>query len=312
MIRVILYLLIYIFVCCCAEKSQPLPPNNTTPVDTISTGVRCNGSDTTIFRFSGTLAPLQIVEASGIIASEKNSGYFWIHDDGSRAILYLLDSMGIQVGSVKLLSPYGFTDIEDIALAKNSKTGIPFLYIADIGDNRAVRDIKNIGIFEEPTKAQVITTSQLILSPNEMIRFRYPDGKRDAESIMIDPINDDIYIVTKREAQVGVYKATTPLKSSTIDTLQKLGVLPYRLVTAADISRDGSEIIIRDYEKAYYWKRNANESIGKTLSKNAKCLYIFAEEQGEGICFSKDGSKFFTVSEKVSRPQEFIYTYLRR
>lgn len=296
----------------CSQNNQSTNQTNETPIDTISMGVRCSGRDTTVFGFTKKLAPLEIVEASGIVASHTIPGHFWIHDDGSRAILHLLNSDGVAIGSVKLQSEFGFTDIEDIALYVDPTTKKSFLYVADIGDNNAVRDIKTISVFEEPTELQMQQSSSIILQLTFSIRFRYPDGKRDAETIMVDPINNDMYIVSKREATVGVYQAKAPFVNSEVRTLKKLGNIPYRLITAGDISTQGDQIIVRDYEKVYYWNRLPNETIATTLSKDARCISIVAEEQGEGICFSQDGECFYTVSERSKSPQEFIYQYTKK
>lgn len=296
----------------CTEKQQSISPTNETPIDTISMGVRCSGKDTTLFSFTKKLAPLEIVEASGIVTSHTMPGHFWIHDDGGRAVLHLMNQEGIAIASVSLQSEFGFTDIEDIALFVDSLTNKPTIYVADIGDNNAVRDIKTISVFEEPTADQLQQSSTLVLQPTLSIRFRYPDGKRDAETIMVDPLNNDVYVVTKREASVGVYQVKAPFFNSEVRTLKKLGTIPYRLITAGDISSKGDQIILRDYEKAYYWNRLPNESIASAFSKDARCIGIIAEEQGEGICFSSDGESFYTVSERSKSPQEFIYQYTKK
>jgi len=296
----------------CTEKHHSISPTNETPIDTISMGVRCSGRDTTLFSFVKKLAPLEIIEASGIVTSHTMQGNFWIHDDGGRGVLHLLNNNGIAIGSVRLQSEFGFADIEDIALFVDTFTNTSTIYVADIGDNNAVRDIKTISVFEEPTAIQMQQSSSIVVQPTVSIRFRYPDGKRDAETIMVDPLNNDVYIVSKREATVGVYQVKAPFVNSEVRTLKKLGNIPYRLITAGDISSNGDQIIVRDYEKAYHWNRLPNETIATALSKDARCISIIAEEQGEGICFSRDGESFFTVSERSKSPQEFIYHYSKK
>lgn len=296
----------------CSMNNQSTNQTTETPIDTISMGVRCSGRDTTLFSFVKKLAPLEIVEASGIVTSHTMPGYFWIHDDGGRGVLHLLNSDGVAIASVRLQSEYGFTDIEDIALNVDPITNKSSIFVADNGDNNSVRDIKTISVFEEPTAIQLQQSSSIVLQPTLSIRFRYPDGKRDAETIMVDPQNNDVYIVSKREASVGVYQVKAPFVNSEVRTLKKLGNIPYRLITAGDISSKGDQIILRDYEKAYHWNRLTNETIATALSKDARCISIVAEEQGEGICFSQDGESFFTVSERSKSPQEFIYHYSKK
>src|SRR5438445_740103 len=49
------------------------------------------------------------------------------------------------------------------------------------------------------------------------VHFRYPDRPKDAESLMIDPIEKLIYIISKRSDSVTVY--TSPLIFKSNDTL---------------------------------------------------------------------------------------------
>ena len=37
------------------------------------------------------------------------------------------------------------------------------------------------------------------IGPADSINLVYPDGSKDAETLMVDPLNGDIYIITKRE-----------------------------------------------------------------------------------------------------------------
>jgi hypothetical protein len=305
-------IVVFLLILIACNQNNIINQTNETPIDTISMGVCCSGKDTTLFSFVKKLAPLEIVEASGIVTSHTMPGHFWIHDDGGRGILYLLNKDGLPIGAVTVQGEFGFSDIEDIALFVDPISNKSTIYVADIGDNNAVRDIKTISVYEEPSELQMQQSPSLVLMPKLSIRFRYPDGKRDAETIMVDPLNNDIYIVSKREANVGVYQVKAPFVNSEVRTLKKLGNIPYRLITAGDISSKGDQIILRDYEKAYHWNRLPNETIATALSKDARCMSIIAEEQGEGICFSRNGESFYTVSERSKSPQEFIYQYTKK
>jgi hypothetical protein len=41
--------------------------------------------------------------------------------------------------------------------------------------------------------------------------FQYPDGSRDAETLLLDPLTKDIYVISKREFEdIRVYRAPYP------------------------------------------------------------------------------------------------------
>jgi hypothetical protein len=73
---------------------------------------------------------------------------------------------------------------------------------------------------------------ELTLAGAETIIFQYPDGDRDAETLMIDPRTKDLYVVSKREASARVYRAAYPQSSSETITLEQVATLPFGGVVA--------------------------------------------------------------------------------
>jgi hypothetical protein len=130
----------------------------------------------------------------------------------------------------------------------------------------------------------------------------------------IDPIEKLLYIITKRGDSVGVYTSTLKYKAN--DTLSltfrgKLffnGLKPFKWITAADVSADGKQILVRNYEKVYYWPRNTTEPIWQTLKKAPLELPYKQEKQGEAIAFTPDGKGYYTTSEGVYAPIYFYKT----
>jgi len=94
--------------------------------------------------------------------------------------------------------------------------------------------------------------------------------------------------------------------------LQKSSVtLPFRMTNGGDISADGTEILIKNLTTVYYWKRNKNESIEKTLARTAIQLPYIQEPQGEAIGWRRDGKGYFTVSEEKDNIKPLLYYYKR-
>ena len=75
------------------------------------------------------------------------------------------------------------------------------------------------------------------------------------------------------------------------------GFRPFKWITAGDISRDGQQVLLKSYEKVYYWKRDNNEPIWQTMMKKPKELPYKFEKQGEAIGFTLDGKGYYTTSE---------------
>jgi len=181
--------------------------------------------------------------------------------------------------------------------------------MGDIGDNGSTRDYISIYRMEEKRSW---AKDSLIHTTAVQANFRYPDGPRDAETLMLDPVEKLLYIVSKRTDSVTIY--STPLDFKQNDTLVltrrcKLyfnGFRPFKWITAGDISKDGQQILLKSYVKVYYWKRLNNEPVWKTMLRKPAELPYEEEKQGEAVGFTPDGKGYYTTSEGVFSP---IYYY---
>lgn len=262
----------------------------------------------------GRLQDKQMDEISGIAASAINPDIFYVHNDsGDTSRFFAINAEG------KLKATYyfkgmagarfGVTDCEDIAVGPGPVKNKNYIYLGDIGDNGG--NHKNIAIyrFNEP----VLPAKDSVSNINSSVLYlKYPDGPRDAETLMVDPVERLFYIVSKRQDSVAVY--TTPLKFNDGDTvtltrrckLHFKGLPLMRWITAGDISADGSQILLKSYATVYYWKREAGEPVWKAMQRKPDELPYEQEHQGEAIAFTRDGKAYFTTSEGVYAP---IYKY---
>ena len=264
---------------------------------------------------TGHLRIKEMDEISGIAVSGIRKDIYYIHNDsGDTSRFFAITPDGTIKNVIYFKGdpsqPLGAVDCEDIAVGIGPDKNKSYVYLGDIGDNRGVRKYITIYRFEEKqncAKDSLIKNAQVV-----PVHYKYPDGPKDAESLMIDPIEKLIYIVSKRSDSVTVY--TTPLNFKANDTLVlskkcKLyfnGFRPFKWITAGDISRDGQQILLKSYEKVYYWKRNNNEPVWKTLLKTPTELPYKPEKQGEAIGFTIDGKGYYTTSEGAFAP---IYYY---
>jgi hypothetical protein len=252
-----------------------------------------------------------IDEASGLAPSYSMNGSLWTNQDSGRPnSLYLISKDG---KSIKEFNVPGTTnrDWEDVAIGPGPANGVNYLYIGDIGNNNS--PISATGTIYRVPEINDINGS-FNQSNVEKITFSYPDGPRDAEALLLDPVSKDIFIISKESTNTGIYRLAFPQSTSETIAAEKVGTVPsVSTVTSASVSRDGSEMILRTYLAAYNWKRTQGESVGQTLMKAAtKQLLVALEPQGEGICFAADGNGFYTLSERSNAASVTLNYYKRK
>lgn len=251
---------------------------------------------------TGRLRGADMSEASGLVASARFPGHLWTHNDsGNSPDVFLIDSTGSSQ-AVITLSDVTNRDFEDIARYQNT------IYVADIGDNRAVRSDISVIAFEEPA-----SIGSRAVAPSAVYRMTYPDGARDAETLLIDPLTRDWYIVTKREASVRVYRYAYPQNPDATVELERIpGVLPMTSVVAGDVSPDGTEILVKTYDVVHYWRRQGDEPLSATLFRAPLALSYEPEPQGEAIAFMPSGSGYITTTEEGANEPQWVKFYRRK
>ena len=260
----------------------------------------------------GIIESSQINEGSGIEASSKNPNVFWtLNDSGGENKIYAFSSTGKDLGSFKVNGSSN-VDWEDISIGPGPIENEQYIYIADFGDNGAKRTYKSIYRIVEPFVDTSQSAVDTVLEGVTRLVFKYPEGiKYNAESLMIDPLTKDIFVVLKDDV-TQVYKSTKPnsfhwVPDWIVDTLEIVDTLAFRSkANAADISDDGKEILIKDDNFVYYWNRDTTETVELTLSKIPKVLPYVKEPNGEGICWAADSSGYYTFSEGL-HPHLYLY-----
>jgi len=245
-----------------------------------------------------------IDEASGLAFSRQHPGILYTHNDsGGDPIVYLLDTAGRHVGEIKLLGVEN-RDWEDIAIGPGPEKNRPYIYIGEIGDNNAKYD--QIKIFRIPEPK--LLEEEVEINP-EILILNYPDGARDAETLMVDPISQDIFILSKRDSVNILYRAPQSAFAQGEYVLERIMELPFTMSVAGDISADGSQIIIKNYLMVFYWERKEGETVPQALKRKAKILPYKPEPQGEAIAFDPQGNAYYTLSETRFNIHPVLYRY---
>jgi hypothetical protein len=250
-------------------------------------------------------------EISGITASRVNAGLYYVHNDsGGKSEVYVLDGKG-KTRHTLILPYFVNRDWEDIAVGPGPEPEVSYVYVGEIGDNKAQYSNVVLYRFREPDLSKVIkkkpTSSEI--ADISAVSIMFEDGARDCETLMLDPMNGDVYLVSKREQKVGLYQIKAPLADAGINVARRILDLDFALAVGGDISPQRDKVIIKTYEKVYCWSLEPGQEIKDALSQPPTELPYVIEPQGEAICWSADGKKYFTLSEKAKKTPLYFYRY---
>ena len=159
--------------------------------------------------------------------------------------------------------------------------------------------------FEEPS----INAKDSVLSTFDKMTLHYPDTLHDAQALMVDPIDKGIYVITYLDSSTTIYKAPSLVNLNKAATLKLVGTLPYHKITAADISSNGDEIIMKNYIAIFYWKRHAGQSIMDALLQDHEMIRYSKEPRGMAMAWNPTGTGFYTLSAKAHDQKRFLYFY---
>ena len=135
------------------------------------------------------------------------------------------------------------------------------------------------------------------------LQMHYPGSEAyNAEALMVDPRNGDLYVVTKSFsglAKVFRYPAADHDDSISYELRHETTLQLPKSVTAGDISPDGGEVVLKGWGYSDLWPRRGSATLTSALGA-APCQ--IPNGIGEAFGFSADGKAYFTVSEGASAP----------
>jgi len=249
-----------------------------------------------------------VTESSGLVASRTLPGAYWTHNDsGDGPFIYAFNTRGNSLGIFRVTGANA-RDWEDISIGPGPQANKSYLYIGDIGDNNEARPDIVVYRVAEPdlktankgsTKARPLTTE-----PAEAIRLKYPDGKHDAETLLVHPVTGNLYIMTKvLFANPVVYEAIAPLTTAKTITMKRIGEVRIPslfggAITGGSVSPDGRRVALCDYFSGY-------ELVLPTSSKDFDDIWkekmtgfdLGKRKQGEAIAYRLDGNALLATSE---------------
>jgi hypothetical protein len=224
-----------------------------------------------VFRFEDPA----ITEASALVVQDDL--FVTTNDSGDTGRVFTVDRDGETVGVT-----YWDDDAQDTeALAPG---GPGYVWVGDIGDN--ARSRSSVEIARIP-----VGRGDRTVDPTTY-RLTYPEGPKNAETLVRDPTTGRLYVVTKSALGGMLYAVPQDLEASGTNRLQPLGpMLP--VATDGAFFPDGKHLIVRNYTSAVVYDWPSLQTAGSfTLPQ---------QRQGEGIAVAPDG-RVYVSSEGPRSP----------
>ncbi|MCX7872763.1 MAG: hypothetical protein N2487_05710, partial [Verrucomicrobiae bacterium] len=194
----------------------------------------------------------------------------------TRSVLYAIDRTG-KTHAEFVVTGSAIVDWEDIARDENGN-----IYIADIGNNDAKRNILAVHRIKEPDPAK----KSGVIGIERSWRLAFAEKPFDCESLFI--WKGYGYVISKvfNDAQAEIFRFNLNDTNNPIK-LQFVARLPVKSpVTGADISTDGMLLALTAKNGTYSFQINGDVSTAGTAKMNH---VKFKNEHIEGCCFVSEG-----------------------
>lgn len=224
-----------------------------------------------------TVSDPRITESSGLVVLD--AGFATVNDSGSAGEVFLLDpATGDTIGVSRWSDDP--TDVEAIAPAGDGE-----VWVGDIGDNLGRRD--SVGFARVPVQAGERSAAATALQAT------YPDQARDAETLLRNPVDGRLFVVTKHV--LGGRAFVVPaLEAGRTVRMRQVGEGLLQLATDGAFFPDGRHVILRNYGAAAVYTFPGWAEVGR--------FSLPAQEQGEGLAVAPDGASVYLSSEGAGQP----------
>lgn len=227
-----------------------------------------------------TIRDQRVTESSGLARDEANGLYWTVNDSGDGGTVYGVGDDGRLRGTLNFRAQP--TDVEAVAVAGNR------LYVADIGDNEAVRSMVTVYFLTNPRPNGLTVTYN-------SFDFRYEDGAHDAETLLVAP--DGRLLVVTKGATGGVYAAPPAPSRSSTNVLRRVGDAP-ALVTDGVFLPDG-RIALLTYGSVEVLDGETYAPVASTpIPRQPQAESLAVDLAGAGLLVGSEGraSKVYAVA----------------
>jgi len=266
---------------------------------------------------AGILTDPRLPELSGLAFSQISDDHLWaINDGGNPNVLILLNRRGRVLREVAAGGALN-TDWEDLAAVRWK--GRHYLLIADTGDNSAQRDFVTLWLIEEPNPRM----PKSVPGPARRLDFRYPQGPRDVESMTVDPVSGDIFLLSKRTVPTVLYRLNmSDFDEPSVKLAERLTALGgIEQPTEREIRRDGAlsrfrsqttamtldcsgrGLLVLTYSAVYRYQRDIGQSWQDALTAQTPSKSVLSLlPQAEAMALDPECNNLYIGSERVPVP----------
>jgi hypothetical protein len=251
---------------------------------------------------AGKLENPQLKEVSGLAASSLYPGLLWaINDGGDDPLLYAVGSDGADLGTFRV---EGASNYDWEALASFRFQESAYLLIADVGDNWEQRRTVTLYVVNEPPITTAALGDDKAVPIAWQIQFTYQDGPQDCEAVAVDPVTQNVLLLTKRGLSPMLYEM--PLQPAAVDAplvARRLESVPhFSGPTDMALSPDGLAAVVLTYNHAYLFRRKSGDDWSEAFQKKPRRLRFERLLQQEAVCFGFYGKSVWVTSERWPAP----------
>ena len=254
---------------------------------------------------AGKITTSSLNALSGIATSQRNAGVVYVHNDRNVAQFFAVSEPGALLGTFNLTGAT-VDDIEDMAVA-HCPTG-SCVYLADIGGNISPRTQFAVVRAPEP-EVRVDMPGGTTSMAAERLVFSYPDNaNHNAESMLVDPSSDTIYIITKVAAGMPsvVYKFPATFGGSALTATKVIDLTVPKSTDKEAVSASAHPcapaFLLRTYNTLYEFRAPAGSMLEAAFAATPTVVPVATEAQGEGVTYRSDGRGYFTTTEGSQPP----------
>ena len=251
-----------------------------------------------------------LVETSGVVASRRNPGVLWLHNDsGDQARLFALAAGdGAALGELAVPGLGLAADLEDVGAATCPDGVTPCLWLADTGNNGKGRTDLAIYAVAEPAVSRAAPLGHATAATTWRLPLTYDAGAIDAEALAVAADGRSLFLFEKVDAErARVFTATAPFVDGAPIVMTTAGALTSpgiavtfgRMITGAALHPSGTRLLLRVYTGSFEY-RDLGPGWASALDAAARTTVAIGpltEPQGEAIAYDQAGRGVWTVSE---------------
>jgi len=275
----------------------------------------CSAPPPPFAQLSGIIFDTRLADLSGLAASRVHADTLWALDDGGNAPeLFAIGKRGGVQASYRI-EGVANTDWEDLASFDLDRRH--YLLIADTGDNGGLRKTLQLHVVEEPA-----SLGGGRLRPAWSIVFRWPDGPRDCEAVVVDAAHGQVLLISKRRQPPEAFVLPLRPRDRGLLVARRVGHLagmPGRQagddpasarlrnqVTAADLSPDGGTLAVLTYRAVLFYSRRSGTSWSAALSQPPRMRPLAWLPQAEALAWATDGRGLYASGEHSPAPLLYL------